>query len=97
MNMKEIAALYGIKEVDKSMKNKTKAKDIVEKILKCPKCGKPMHWVKDTNVCVCQTCTYTVGKKENKKTYSITKPLSNRDYKFLVNNYDSINTESTEV
>ena len=42
MNMKEITTLFGVEEKDKSMKNKTKAVEIMEKILACPKCKKTM-------------------------------------------------------
>ena len=34
MNMKEIATLFGVEEKDKSMKNKTKAVEIMEKFLR---------------------------------------------------------------
>lgn len=97
MTITEFAKIYGSENVDKSMKNKNKAKEIAEKILTCPKCGKQMDWIKNTNICVCPTCVYTIGKNENKKVYSITKTLPDRSYKFLENNYDSITKESTEV
>ena len=43
------------------------AKEIMEKILMCPKCKQPMNWVEGTNICACSTCTYTIGKKEKIK------------------------------
>ena len=99
MNMKEIATLFGVKERNASMKNKKKAIEIMEKIIQCPKCKKPMKWVEGTNVCVCQDCTYTVGKKESKETFSVFKEIPNRSRKFLENNYHYMesNKESKEV
>ena len=67
MNMKEITTLFGVEEKDKSMKNKTKAVEIMEKILACPKCKKTMKWIEGTNACVCHTCTFTVGKEKIKE------------------------------
>lgn len=99
MNMKEIATLFGVKERNASMKNKKKAVEIMEKILQCPKCKKPMKWIEGTNVCVCQDCTYTVGKKESKETFSVSKEIQNRSRKFLENNYHYMESakESKEV
>lgn len=96
MDMKEIATLFGVKERDASMKNKKKAVEIMEKILSCPKCKKPMKWIEGTNVCVCETCTYTVGKKDNKKTFSVSKTIQDRSRKFLDNNYQYMLTDTTE-
>lgn len=98
MNMKEIATQFGVKEKDKSMKNKKKAVEIMGKILTCPKCKKTMKWIEGTNVCVCPSCTFTVGKEKNKKTCSVSKTLQDRSRKFLENNYQYMTeTESKEV
>ena len=90
MNMKEIPTLFGVEEKDKSMKNKTKAVEIMEKILRCPK---------GTNACVCHTCTFTVGKEKNKRICSVSKTLQDRSRKFLENNYQymTVGLESKEV
>ena len=87
MTMKEIATLFGVKEKDASMKNKKKAIEIMEKILRCPKCKKSMKWIEGTNVCVCPSCTYSLGKNEGKKTFSVSKTIQDRSCKFLENNY----------
>lgn len=100
MNMKELASMFNVKEQDKSMKNKKKAKEIIGKILRCHKCGTQMRWIEDTNVCVCPNCTYTVEKKENGKskkvTYSVTRTLSDKSRRFLENNTKYLE-ESKEV
>ena len=72
------------------MKNKKKATEIVNKITTCPKCKQPMKWIADTNICVCPTCTYVIGKDENKEEYSFTKTLNDRNIKFLRDNYDAV-------
>lgn len=87
MNMKEVAALFGVKEKDRSMKNKEKAVEIMEKILACPKCKKTMRWIEGTNACVCPTCTFTVGKEKNKRICSVSKTFQDRSRRFLENNY----------
>ena len=46
---------------------------------------------------ICPTCTYTIGKKENKETYSVSKTLSDKSRRFLENNYSQFAKESTEV
>lgn len=99
MNMKEIATLFGVEEKDKSMKNKTKAVEIMEKILACPRCKKTMKWIEGTNACVCHTCTFTVGKEKNKRICSVSKTLQDRSRKFLENNYQymTVGLESKEV
>ena len=56
-----------------------------------------MNWVEGTNICACPTCTYTIGKKENKETYSVSKTLSDKSRRFLENNYSQFAKESTEV
>jgi len=94
MDMKEIATLFGVKERDASMKNKKKAVEIMEKILSCPKCKKPMRWIEGTNVCICDTCTYSVGKNDNKKTFSVSKTIQDRSCKFLENNYQYMPTDA---
>lgn len=103
MDIKEVSKLFGVKEHDKSMKNKTKAKEIIDKILKCNKCGSQMKWIENTNVCVCPNCTYTYGKKNKKdkkdttKTLSISRTLSDKSRRFLENNYNVVAKESKEV
>ncbi len=94
MNLKEVAAMYGIEEKDCAMKNKKKANEIMDKILKCHKCGGQMNWIEGTNICVCPTCTYSIGKKENKETYSVSKMIQDRSKRFLENNYKNIDKES---
>lgn len=93
MNMKEIAALFGVKEKDRSMKNKEKAVEIMEKILACPKCKKTMKWIEGTNACVCPTCTFTVGKEKNKRICSVSKTFQDRSRRFLENNYQYMTGE----
>lgn len=97
MNINEVATMFGIENRSKAMKNKEKAKEIIDKILKCPKCGKQMKWIEGTNVCVCSTCTYSIDEKENKKSYSISKILQEKSRKFLENNIQYITVESAEV
>lgn len=97
MNINEVATMFGVGNRSKAMKNKEKAKEIIGKILRCPKCGNPMKWIEGTNVCVCSTCTYSVGKKENKKTYSVSKTLQEKSRRFLENNIQYITVESAEV
>lgn len=96
MNMKEVAALFGVKEKSKAMNNKKKAVEIMGKMLICPNCKKPMRWIEGTNVCVCPDCTYTVGKDSDKKTYSVSKTLQDRSRKFLENNYQYMIEENGE-
>lgn len=102
MNIKEVAAMYGITESTKGMKNKEKAKEIIGNILLHKKCGNQMNWIKDTNICICPKCEYRVkhkskdGKKEITRTYNVTRILSPRSVKFLADNYDSIE-EKVEV
>lgn len=96
MTISEIATLFGIKETEKSMKNKAKAKDILAKILKCHKCGDNMKWIEGTNVCVCEKCTYTVGKDEHKQTFSVSKNIPERSRRFLENNYSLLFEEDKE-
>jgi len=90
MTQKELAKMYGIKTRKVGLKNKEKAKEIVDKILKCHKCGKRMTWIKDTNQCVCQNCIYSIGKKENKQIMSISRSLNDKNLKFLESNYDNV-------
>ena len=98
MTIKEVAKMFNVNtEKSRAMKNKRKAKEIMEKILLCPKCKQPMNWVEGTNICACPTCTYTIGKKENKETYSVSKTLSDKSRRFLENNYSQFAKESTEV
>lgn len=97
MNINEVATMFGIENRSKVMKNKEKAKEIIDKILKCPKCGKQMKWIGGTNVCVCSTCTYSIDEKENKKSYSISKILQEKSRNFLENNIQYITVESAEV
>ena len=67
MTIKEVAKMFNVNtEKSRAMKNKRAKKEIMEKILMCPKCKQPMNWVEGTNICACPTCTYTIGKKENK-------------------------------
>ncbi len=97
MNINEVATMFGVGNRSKAMKNKEMAKEIIGKILRCPKCGKHMKWIEGTNVCVCSTCTYSVDKEENKKTYSVSKTLQEKSRKFLENNIQYIIVESAEV
>lgn len=99
MNMKEIATLFGVKERGRSMNNPKKAIETMENILRCPKCKKTMKWIEGTNVCVCQSCTYTIGKKGLKETFNVFKTIQNRSRKFLENNYHYMKSvkESKEV
>ena len=41
------------KEKDRTMKNKKKANEILDKILMCPRCKKRMRWIENTNIIVC--------------------------------------------
>ena len=94
MTIKEVAKMFNVNtEKSRAMK----AKEIMEKILMCPKCKQPMNWVEGTNICACPTCTYTIGKKENKEIYSVSKTLSDKSRRFLENNYSQFAKESTEV
>lgn len=98
MNMKEVATLFGVKEKDKSMKNKKKAVEIMKKILTCPKCKETMTWIPGTNVCSCSSCTFSIGKEKNKQICSVSKTLQKRSRKFLENNYQYMNeVENKEV
>ena len=101
MTIKELASMYNVNVKNKGMKNKNKAKEMIEKFLKCPKCKKTMTWIDGTNVCTCPICTYTVSKKVNKKevqeTYSVYKTISEKSRIFLENNYLQFAKESTEV
>lgn len=100
MNMNEVAKMFNVKEQNKAMKNKEKAKEIIGKILKCNKCGGQMNWIENTNVCVCPNCTYTVvkkGKKDTTETCSVSRTLSDKSRKFLENNMKYITEESKEV
>lgn len=98
MTIKEVATMFNVNvEKSRAMKNKKKAKEIVGKILECPKCKQPMNWIEGTNICACPTCTYTIGKKDNKETFSVSKTLSDKSRRFLENNYSQIAKESTEV
>lgn len=90
MTQKELAKMYGIKERKVGIKDKAKAKEIVDKILKCHKCGSRMEWIIDTNQCVCPNCTYAVGKKESKQLLSISRTLNDKNIKFLENNYAAV-------
>lgn len=98
MNLNEVATLFNVKEKDKSMKNKKKAIEIISKTLTCPRCKKNMRWIEGTNVCVCDSCTITIGKDKDKKTYSVSKILKNYYRRFLENNSKYIaDIESKEV
>lgn len=79
-----------VNKKNKAMRNKKKATEIVNKITTCPKCRQPMQWVRDTNICVCPTCTYVIGKDEEKETFEFTKTLTDRNIKFLQENYDAV-------
>lgn len=89
MTQKELAEMFGIKPRKVGLRDKKKAIEICTKILKCHKCGESMHWVEGSNVCVCPTCTYSVGKKENKQVFSVYKTISEKSKKFLTENYDT--------
>lgn len=97
MNIKEVAKMFGVTEKEKSMKNKDKAIEIMERTLACPKCKKTMRWVTGTNVAVCNTCTYVTGKEKNKKILSVSKTLNERNRKFLENNYHYIEDRKVGV
>ena len=94
MTQKELAEMYGIKPRRIGLRDKKKAVEICTKILKCHKCGESMRWVEGTNICVCTTCTYSTGKKENKKVFSVYKTISEKSKKFLTENYDDCNIHS---
>lgn len=88
MTIKEVAKLFGIKEKNGALRNKKKAVDIMGKILRCPKCGKPMKWIEGTNICSCQDCVNTVGKGDQKRTFPMYKTINDRrSRRFLENNY----------
>ena len=90
MTQKELAEMYGIKQRKGGLKDKRKATDIVCKILKCHKCGGVMRWIEDTNQCVCEKCTYSIGKNDDRHTLSVTKSISDKSRKFLEDNYASV-------
>ncbi len=69
------------------LKDKNKAKQIIEKILLCPRCKKTMTWVENTNIVVCPNCTYKVGSGENEHVFNQTKTLNNDNVTFLRRNY----------
>ena len=96
MTQKELAEMYGIKPRRVGLRDKKKAIEICTKILKCHKCGESMHWVEGTNICVCPTCTYSTGKKESKKVFSVYKTISEKSKKFLTENYDTFIKASTK-
>ncbi len=101
MTINEVAKMYNVNIRNKEMKNKNKAKEIVEKILECPKCKNTMKWLDNTNVCICPTCTSSISNKKNKNDskaiYNVYKILSEKNLKFLDNNYLQVAIESTEV
>lgn len=66
----------------KALKNKEKAEKIIDSILLCPRCKKRMLWIPDTNICVCEDCTYGRDKRP------ISKILSEKSLKFLSNNFN---------
>lgn len=79
------------KEKDRTMKNKKKANEILDKILMCPRCKKRMRWIENTNIIVCDNCTYSTTHKEKdkevKKDYSVSRTLNDKNKKFLEINY----------
>lgn len=89
MDLKELAEMYNVKPRKVGLRDKKKATEICTKILKCHKCGKSMDWVENTNICVCPTCTYQIGKKDNKQTFSVHKTISDKSKKFLSENYQT--------
>lgn len=90
MTQKELAEMYGIKPHKGGLKDKRKATEIVKKILTCHKCGGTMRWIENTNQCVCDNCTYSVGKSEKRHSLSVTKSISDKNRKFLEDNYSSV-------
>lgn len=79
MTLEEFKKLHN-KGEKKAIKDKQKAQKIIDEILGCPRCKKSMIWIPDTNICVCEDCTYGKEKKP------ITKILSEKSLKFLSNN-----------
>lgn len=90
MTQNELAEMYGIKPKKDGLKNKNKAKEIVGKIAKCPKCGELMKWIEGTNVCVCETCVKLIGSGDSAYKISLTKEISDKSRKFLESNYSSV-------
>lgn len=77
MNMTEFREKYATKKPNHLMKDKKKAIDIIQKILKCHKCGETMNWVEGTNICVCPKCVRANGDM------SVFKVISDKSHNFL--------------